>query len=210
MVGIARDRGIWRMTEFTKPRLTTRFQLRGGQDRLRRLIIYIAHRCADAKFFGQIKLNKILWKADFDAFAARGVPVTGRDYQRLPLGPAPKEMKPLYRDMLKDGIITTKRVEFGEDNFGNKITEFRTIPLVPADLSLFEPDDIAFVDAAIEYYWDMTGTETSDDSHGMFWKTHNNGDPLPYELAILSDEPLDKQTRDRIIKRAKERGWNTD
>jgi len=198
------------MTEFPRPQLTPRFPLPGGQDRLRRLIVYIAHCCADAKYFGLIKLNKILWKSDFDAFAARGVPVTGRDYQRLPLGPAPKEMKPLYRDMLKDGIITTKRVDFGEDSYGNAIIEIRTIPLVPDDLSLFTDEDIAFVDAAIKYYWDMTGTETSDDSHGIPWKTHNNGDPLPYELALLSDEPLSRQDRDRIVQRARERGWNTD
>lgn len=193
------------MIEFHRPRLTTRFPLQGGQDRLKHLILYVSDRCATAERFGLIKLNKILWKADFDAFAARGVPVTGRDYQRLPLGPAPKEMKPLHRDMLRTGLIRVERRDFGDD-----VVEIRTIPLVPIDLSLFSPDDIKFVDAAISYYWDMTGTETSDDSHGVAWNTHNNGEPLPYELARLSDEPLDKRIRDRIVRRARERGWNTD
>jgi hypothetical protein len=192
------------MTEFRKPSLTTRVPLPGGQDRLKRMILYVAHRCASAKRFGLIKLNKILWKADFDAFAVRGIPVTGRDYQRLQLGPAPKEMKPLYRDMLRDGLIRVEEVDFGDD-----VVEYRTIPLVPYDLSLFSPEDVAFVDGAIAYYWGMTGTETSDDSHGAAWRTHNNGDPLPYELARLSDKPLSRDARRRIAQLARERGWKS-
>jgi len=192
------------MTEFRKPQLTTRIRLPGGQDRLKQMILYVADQCAAAERFGLIKLNKILWKSDFDAFAARGIPVTGRDYQRLELGPAPKEMPPLYRDMLRNGLIRVETVDFGDD-----IVEKRTIPLVPFDLSLFSEDDIRFVDAAIAYYWTMTGTETSDDSHGIAWKTHNNGDPLPYELARLSDRPLPSEAQSRIASRARERGWKS-
>jgi hypothetical protein len=192
------------MTEFRKPQLTTRIRLPGGQDRLKQMILYIADQCAAAERFGLIKLNKILWKSDFDAFAARGAPVTGRDYQRLELGPAPKEMAPLYRDMLREGLIRVETVDFGED-----VVEKRTIPLVSFDLSLFSEEDIRFVDAAIAYYWTMTGTETSDDSHGVAWKTHNNGDPLPYELARLSDRPLSPDVQSRIASRARERGWKS-
>ena len=192
------------MTEFRKPQLTTRIRLPGGQDRLKQMILYIADQCASAERFGLIKLNKILWKSDFDSFAARGVPVTGRDYQRLELGPAPKEITPLYRDMLRDGLIRVETIDFGDD-----VIEKRTIPLVQYDLSLFTEDDIRFVDAAITYYWMMTGTETSDDSHGTAWKTHNNGDPLPYELARLADRLLPPDMEAKIARRARERGWKS-
>jgi hypothetical protein len=192
------------MTEFRKPQLTTRIPLPGGQDRLKQMILYIAERCATAERFGLIKLNKILWKSDFDAFAARGVPVTGRDYQRLELGPAPKEIPRVYSDLLRDGAIRVEEVDFGDG-----IVEKRTIPLDRPNLKLFSPEDIAFVDAAIAYYWNMTGTETSDDSHGVAWKTHNNGDPLPYELARLSDQPLSNDALGRLRSRARARGWKT-
>jgi len=168
------------------------------------MILYIAERCADAERFGFIKLNKILWKSDFDAFAARGVPITGRDYQRLELGPAPKEIPRVYNDMLRDGAIRVEEVDFGDD-----IVEKRTIALDHPNLKLFSPEDIAFVDAAIAYYWNMTGTETSDDSHGVAWKTHNNGDPLPYELARLSDKPLSDNALGRLRERARASGWRT-
>jgi hypothetical protein len=192
------------MTEFRKPGLTNRIPLPGGQDRLKQMILYVAQRCTQAERFGWVKLNKILWKADFDAYARRGIPVTGRDYQRLPLGPAPKEMRPLLREMQRESVVQIKRVDFGND-----IVEFRTIALIDPDLSRFTEDDLRFVDNSIAYYWDMTGTETSDDSHGVAWRTHTNGTPLPYELARLSDKPLSDRMLERIISRAKERGWVT-
>jgi hypothetical protein len=198
------------MTEFRRPtHLTERINLPRGQARLREMILYVSQRCAAAERFGAIKLNKILWKADFDAFGARGVPVTGRAYQRLPLGPAPREMPRVYNDMLRDGLIRVERVDFGQNEEGEDVVELRTIALVNPNLEIFSPDDLNFVDSSIKYYWGMTGTETSDDSHGAAWRTHNNGDPLPYELARLSDRPLGRSMRQRIADHAKERGWVT-
>lgn len=197
------------MTELRKPRLNARINLPGGQGRLREMILYVAQHCAAAERFGAIKLNKILWKADFDAFAARGRPVTGREYQRLPLGPAPREMPRVYNDMLRDGLIRVERIDFGKNDADEDIIELRTIALVDPNLERFDADDLRFVDAAIAYYWEMTGTETSDDSHGTAWRTHTNGAPLPYELARLSDKPLSRRMKERIIARARERGGMT-
>jgi|HubBroStandDraft_6_1064221.scaffolds.fasta_scaffold63714_1 hypothetical protein len=192
------------MREARKRSLTARVRLPGGQERLRQMILYIATRCETAPRFGSTKLNKILWKADFDAFAARGRPVTGRHYQRLPLGPAPKEMKPLHREMVERGDIRIEKIHFDYD-----ITEDRTIPLIPYDISQFDEDDIAFVEASITYYWHLNARETSDDSHGVAWKTHNNGDILAYELARLSDKPLTEAQRSRLMRKAYKMGWAT-
>src|SRR5258708_531214 len=99
------------------------------------MILYVSERCATAKRFGKVKLNKIIWKADFDAFAARHVPVTGRPYQRLVFGPAPVEMPPLYGEMLQEGLIHIDRIDLG-DNY----IEHRTIPDVKPELKLFSPN----------------------------------------------------------------------
>jgi len=63
-------------------KLTWRVNLPGGRARLRGAILYVSKACE---------------AAPFDSFAERGQPVTGRQYQRLPQGPAPIEMRtPLY------------------------------------------------------------------------------------------------------------------
>ncbi len=163
-------------------RTTLRVNLPGGEDRLRQMILHVCTRCQDARRFGRIKLNKILWKSDFDSYAARGMPITGCAYQRLRLGPAPKAMLPLLNEMLRDGLLREEETDFGGD-----IVEKRPIPLVEPKMEYFSPEDLAFVEAAIRYYWTLTGMETSDDSHGMAWQTRADKDPMPYESALLSD-----------------------
>ena len=65
--------------------------------------------------------------------------------------------------------------------------------LVDPNLSIFTSADLSFVEEAIEYYWEKTGIEASDDSHRAAWKSRNNGDLMPYELAYLSDEMLGRK-----------------
>jgi hypothetical protein len=176
--------------------------LPGGQERLRQLIVYVAKRCQQAPYFGAIKLNKILWRADFDSFAERGVPVTGRAYQRLPFGPAPIEMAPLHAEMCE-----RRYIEVEERDFGGSVVEKRTVALVEPQLNLFSSEDIEFVDRAIAYYWNKTDEESSEDAHGIAWSLLEDGDAMPYELAHLSDEPLAGTQQARLLERGRHGEW---
>ena len=102
-------------------------------------------------------------------------------------------MAPLYGEMLQDGLITVNRVDLGEGYI-----EHRTVPEMRPELKLFSPDDLAYVESSIAYYWNLTGEEASDDSHGVAWRSRGDGDPMPYELALLSDaQPSEEQTQRR-------------
>ena len=188
-----------------RPKLTISVNLSGGQDRLRQIILYVSSKCATEHRFGLIKLNKIIWKADFSSFAARGVPVTGRAYKRQKFGPVAAEMMPLYSEMLRDGLVSIRRVDFG-----NGVVEKRTIPETDAKLDSFSADDLSYVDASIGYYWEKTGEESSDDSHGVAWSTRSNGDAMPYELAFLSDAPIGLAQKLRLEDRMLREGWTSE
>lgn len=190
-------------------KLTYRVELPGGQDRLRELILYVSSKAEGMERFGLIKLNKIVWRSDFAAFAARGVPVTGRAYQRLRLGPAPVEMQPLLAEMQQDGLITVRMLSFGLDSDGKEIVEKRPVARAEPNLRWFSADDLTYVDQAISYYWRMTGAETSDDSHGPAWKTRANLDPMPYESAYLVEESIGQSQLERALNIAKEYGWKS-
>ena len=179
----------------SRPRLTARIDLPGGQDRLRQIILYVALRCEKAEWFGRIKLNKIIWKADFDAYAERKMPVTGRAYQKLEWGPAAKEMLPLLNEMERFGLI-----RWQEHRFSEEVVESRPIANIPPNLSLFSRDDIKFVEQAITYYWNKTGTEASDDSHGIAWKSREIKDTMYYELSQISDDELSAAERRTILR----------
>ncbi len=68
-------------------------------------------------------------------------------------------------------------------------------------------DDLHFVDDSIRYYWGMTGMETSDESHGMAWKTRSDGEPMPYESAYLSDRKLKSTQLMAMKKMIYDKGW---
>jgi hypothetical protein len=178
--------------------LTYSVNLPGGKDRLRELILYVCGRCADAPRFGQAELNKILWKADFEAFAKRGVPVTGRSYQRLKSGPAPIEMPPVLAELIESGELEVSPGDLGEE---------RLIPTRAADLQpFFSDDDMRFVDDAIDRVGEMTAGKGTDDAQGIAWKSRGDLDPMPYESAYLSDEEPSDELLQRMKLYAQEAG----
>lgn len=186
-----------------RARLTWKVSLPGGQRRLREAVLYVSRACEQAQYFGLVKLNKIIWRADFESFAQRGQPVTGRQYQRLPQGPAPVEMLPVLNELQADGLLRIERrtvVDFDEQ---------RPIALAEPVLAFFSLGDIECLDRAISAYWDMTGTETSDVSHGVGWKSRSDGEAMPYELAYLSDEAVGPNQRARLLRLAAEHSWHS-
>lgn len=181
--------------------LTYRVDLPGGQSRLRDAILYIAEKYQDAERFGLVKLNKTLWKADFDSFRDRRYPITGRQYKRQKDGPVPYEMMPVIDDMLRDDWIKIEKRPIAG------LVEKRVIPLFDVQTRNFSPADIGYLDRAIKFYWSYTGTEASDHSHGVAWATRENGDDMPYDLAFLSDERLDEWEQSYYSRLAQEKGW---
>lgn len=187
------------------PRPTYAIDLPGGQDRLKQMILYVSQKCESARHFGLIKLNKIIWRSDFESFSARQTPITGRPYQRLQFGPAAKEMLPVHTEMLRDNLIQVSLRDFGEN-----MVERRTIALAQPNLKWFTNDDLKFVDASIRHYWDKTGTEASDESHGMAWSSRQDRDPMPYESAYLADIDLGWPQKLRLSALMYDRGWTSE
>lgn len=185
-------------------RLTYKFDLPGGETRLREMVLYVCERCSSAERFGKVKLNKILWRADFTAFAERGIPVTGRSYIKLAAGPAPAEMPSLLAEMRADELI-----DFKVDELSNGYVEERPIATAKPNLRFFSPDDISFVETSIAYYWSKTATASSELSHTMAWKSRDFLDPMPYESIFLSDLKISSQDRARFAHLAKSMSLTT-
>jgi hypothetical protein len=187
-----------------RSRLTWKVPLPGGQRRLREAVLYVAKACESASQFGLVKLNKILWRADFESFAQRGQPVTGRQYQRLPQGPAPVEMLPVLNELQADGLLQIDRVRIVD------FEEQRPVGLAEPNITLFSRGDLDFLDRAISAYWDKSGREVSDISHGVAWSSRSDGEAMPYELAYLSDEPIGAGQKARLLKLAIQHDWHSE
>src|SRR5438067_13073106 len=83
------------------------------EQKFRELILYFAQKSADDPAFGAVKLNKLLFYADFVSFAKRGKAITGATYFRLPHGPAPRQLLPITKKMDRRDLVTESRDHFG-------------------------------------------------------------------------------------------------
>jgi hypothetical protein len=158
------------------------FDVPRGRQRFRELIVYVSQRCADDPHFGSTKLNKILFYADFRAFERLGEPLTGFAYFTLPEGPAPYLLRPIRRELEREGAI-----EIVQKPVGN-YTQLRTVALRDAYMDLFTQSEVAIVDEAIEELRNKTAQQVSEESHGVAWRTRMFEAYIPYEAAFYSDE----------------------
>lgn len=150
-------------------------------DKMRELVLYIARRSEADPFFGAVKLNKVLFFADFYAYRTYGRSITGAEYQRLDHGPAPRQLKPLLDRMRHEGTIAVRKSELGG------YSQSRTLALREPVLGKFTPDEIALVDHIILDLWSTNASDASTLSHRfMGWQLAKRGETIPYAVGLLS------------------------
>lgn len=163
--------------------------------RLRELILHIARQSEGDETFGAVKLNKLLFIADFVAHVKFGKPITGQGYFALEHGPAPRRLKPVLEAMKEYGEAATR-----EDDF-HGFRQQRTFALREADLSLFRGEEIALVDHVVRDLWGRTGTEMSEASHEFIgWKVAKEGETVPYSVGLVQRREPTK-TEQEAVKR---------
>lgn len=164
-------------------------QIHESQKKLQELILYISLKSESDAHFGKVKLNKLLFFADFLAFKYLGKSITGQDYQALQQGPCPKSMLPVMSAMQDIGDIAIR----DSDYYGFK--QQRVFSLRRPNLNLFSGGEIALIDELITRNWDKNGTELSDESHEFLgWQLAQKGETIPYEVALLGNrQPTPKE-----------------
>lgn len=159
-----------------------------NSEKFRSLILYIAQKSVEDRWFGAVKLNKILYYCDFTAFLMLRRSITGATYQRLPEGPAPRELLAERQAMLDEGLLTMETV---------RVISYVQHRLVPTnfdeDISQsFSLDELEIIDEVIEELSDMTAAEVSNMSHHEIgWIAASNFEDIPYETAWLAPKPYE-------------------
>ena len=151
-----------------------------NESKLRELIVYISSLSERDDSFGATKLNKLLFKADFKAYAQWGKPLTGVEYFALENGPAPRPMKKLLNLMRENGEIVVRE----KDYFG--LEQHRIIPLRAPELQGFSVDEINLLFRLIQHYWGTSGTSMSEESHDFLgWALAKPEETIPYSVALV-------------------------
>lgn len=180
---------------------TFEFAALNPSERLREMILYIVERHHGDPTFGATKLNKILFFSDFHFFAVRGEPITGVCYKKVEFGPVPADIGELLKQMESAGELEQKRHTYGR----TKRSVFAAKR--QASLTNFTKEQIAEVDSAINKVRWMKSGDVSDLSHTRLWEIARMGEQIPYEAALISDDPLTNYEIRRTKKLCSQYGW---
>lgn len=157
-----------------------------NQTKRKELVLFIARRCVTHQLFGKIKLNKILFFSDMNAYTRLGTSITGFEYEKREFGPVPRTIDGLIESMCADGSATV--VSRDMPNF---TAQKRVTPLREPDLSDFTAQEIALVDEVIEWMRPMTAKEISELSHqAVGWEVARMGETIPYSTALIPLHPI--------------------
>jgi hypothetical protein len=183
------------------PRITSPVSI---SDKFRELVVYIAEKSADDPRFGAVKLNKILYYSDFDAYRLLGHSISGDEYQNLAEGPAPKHLVGARDSLLGDHSVSVEiRPYFNKQ-------QMRLTPNRPPKPGVLSEAEIEIVDEVITALWPYDGKGVTDRSHEEFgWKATQRNEIIPYFSAWVSAEPLTAEQIDKAFEVAERHGLST-
>ena len=152
------------------------------------LIVYLSHLSEGDDNFGSVKLNKLLFYVDFIAYQQWGRSVTGKEYQKLNQGPAPRALLPVFRELESEGVMVLQTKKF----FGR--LQKRPIALREAKLAQFTPDEIDLIHYVVDRCKRLDVTTISERSHRFIgWKVASLKETIPYEVALIGERELTVQ-----------------
>lgn len=160
-----------------------------NMQKFKNLILYILERCAGKPNIGETVLYKLLYFSDFNYYELYEEHLSGATYRKLPNGPVPKSVDVVLKGMVDEGALQLFKTQY----FG--YNQKRYMPLVGADLRLFNGAEKEVVDNVIERLSNMSATDISHYSHeDMPWKASKEMEVIDYELAFYRTPPYSVRT----------------
>jgi hypothetical protein len=144
------------------------------------LLLYVARRLEGDPAGGALKLNTVLFFAEFAHVRAQGRPITGAEYQKLENGPAPRRLLPVRQHLIEQGEAQLRT----ETYLGR--SQKRLVALRDPDESTFTAEELKAVDEALAELHGRSETDVSALSREeVGWRMVGEGDTIPYEAAYL-------------------------
>lgn len=157
--------------------------------KFKEVVLYLARSSAADEGFGMVKLNKLLYRADFESFRLLGHSITGATYERQEYGPVARELLIALDELGRAGYIGWQHLEAGPYT--------RHVPeaIEPPDIRQIPAEEKAVLEAAIRELADLGGKAVSKWSHeeSAGWRVKENGQEITYESGLISLEPLEPE-----------------
>ena len=174
------------------------------------LILYISQQYASDPLYGTTRLNKVLYFADFLAYAKFGNPITGAEYIREKRGPVPRPMRAPARVLTQmKGAGKLRLDETPSQLLGKVITLVTPVPLREPDLSVFSEDELGLIKDVVEHFRGWRAGTISKYSHQFpQWHAVPLDETIPYELAFVDEDQSFTEAEIRHgLELAQRHGW---
>ncbi|MFI4991120.1 MAG: Panacea domain-containing protein [Solirubrobacterales bacterium] len=184
-----------------------------NRGKFKELVVYL---CASAEQagdegFGMVKLNKLLYRSDFEAYRLLGHPITGEIYEKQEFGPVARHLPVALDDLAAAGRLQWQSIPRGPHT--RKVPTMTADPDSVADLSRFSPEELRIVKSSEKELAAHGGKSVSEWSHEQSagWRMARlNGEAIDYASAIISTDPIPEGDLIRARQFVRERGWVKD
>jgi uncharacterized phage-associated protein len=168
-------------------------EVRYDEAKFTELVLYVADRLRGDRAGGAIKLNKVLFFAEFTHLRRHHAVISGCEFEKLAHGPAPRQLVPVRRRLLEAGDA-----ELTEEDFLGR-PQHRLVPRREADLRGFSEAELTSIDDVIEQLAGMTATQVSELSHQEpGWRLTEVGETIPFATAFLDFPQVRTPTSERL------------
>lgn len=173
--------------------------------KFKELVLLLAWRSKDDPLMSRVKLNKLLYRADFESFRLHGESMTGATYIRGEFGPMASELPRAEAELGQSQLLSWESRQAGP--YEQKVPK----ALQPPDESKFADRDFPIIDRALVELAPHGGKGASEWSHEQSagWRARENGAEIPYASAFVSTEPLSDEQMERALQRSRDEGWAT-
>lgn len=165
-----------------------------NMQKFKNLILYILEKCAGKPNIGETVLYKLLYFSDFNYYELYEEHLSGATYRKLPNGPVPLSVDVVLKNMVDNEelqLFKTKYLGY---------TQKRYMPLVSADLRLFNGAEKEVIDNVVDLLSNMSATDISHYSHeDMPWKASKDMEEIDYELAFYRTAPYSVRTYNEAV-----------
>ena len=141
---------------------------------------------------GAVKLNKILWLADFNRYYETGKAITGaRYYVKRQYGPVPSHIPVALKELEAAGALSVGSTQF----HGHEKTQY-VVHREP-NTKAFDADELSVVDRAIDFVCTAhTAKSISEMSHDHIWQAAQDGEEIPYYTIFANPGEISDDERE--------------
>ena len=176
------------------------------QTRFENLVLYLASKSGDDEGYGKVKLNKLLFRADFEAFRLLGTSITGEEYKKREYGPVAPHLPSLLRRFEERGVLIIEEVPAGP--------YVRLVPVIGEghgpNPAVFSDAEREIIDRALVELRHHGGKSVSQWSHeeSVGWRLSKTDALIPYETSVIASEPPPEKTLARLRERVLSGNWD--